>query len=432
MRKGGVTRYVLIIVLTLLSIAFVISVTNLYKIMVQEAFASSSPSFQRQELTLGSRNWFDMFQNKSTSSGPNYIDIESVSYFSNGTHLNATIWLANFTMTPTDYENVNYGMYFDADSNNRTGSGGIDYKVEINWNSERRTWERLYEEWSSSGHNKTLDKKENVSNFFGENGSYVTLYADLDSMLSPDNYRILFYAEVINFERDLDWIIDLTDWISIPSPELVLVVQPSPIPSTEGGNSIAELRINSSSADELDIDLGLPTVDGSSSNTTSITIALDSQKLRIPPFGVASTHLHVFVPFGTVSTEYTILIPANITRVHVPLNLGFGSSVPPSENKLEDQVDPLRGDPSERVSKANDEKLSKRAVFSVKVMALHEQLNAFINQWLSPLAAIYATISSIIGGILAWIYERRRRRGQKSKKYDQNKNNSNQKDHPDK
>jgi hypothetical protein len=113
-------------------------------------------------------------------------------------------------------------MYFDADSNNRTGSVGIDYKVEVNWNSERRTWERILEEWSSRRHSKTLDKKENTTDFFAQGGSYVILYADLDSMLSSDNYRIIFYAEVIDLKIGLNSIIDSTDWISIPSPELIL------------------------------------------------------------------------------------------------------------------------------------------------------------------------------------------------------------------
>jgi len=410
---------------------------NFYETMVQEAFASSSPSFQRQELTLGSGNWFDMFRNKSTSSGPDYIDIESVSYFSNGRHLNATLWLANFTMAPTDHEDVNYGMYFDADSNNRTGSGGIDYKVEINWNSERRTWERLFEEWSSSGHSKTLDKKENTTDFFGQGGSYVTLYADLDSMLSPGNYRIIFYAEVIDLKKGLNWIIDSTDWISIPSPELIFEVLPSPILLTQGGNSIAELRINSSTADELDIHLGSPTVHGT--NTTNVDIILGSETLHIPPFGVASTQLRVSVPFGIESAAYTITIPVTITPVISPLNLGFGPTVPsPSENRLSSSS--FQSDSAKRgqtlALAANDETISKSVAFSVQVMALHEQLNSFINQWVTPLTAIYASISSIIGGILAWIYEKSRRRRRKSKKYDRNNNNSvnstNQKDHSDK
>jgi hypothetical protein len=413
MQKQASIQYLHMMMLILLAILLVIPLITCYKILVQDTFAISSPSFQRQELILGSGNLLNMFNENSTVTGLKHIDIESVSYFSNGTDINATLWLANFTISPPGHENVNYGMYFDADSNNRTGSGGVDYKVEISWNNESQTWTRVFEEWSSSGKNKTLDKKVNFTDFFRKGGSYVTLSADLDSMLSPENYRILFYAEAINFFKALDWIIDSTDWMSIPPPELDFVVSPSPIVLTQGGNSIVELRINSSSADELDIDLGLPMVYGT--NTTGITIALDSKKLHIPPFAVASIPLRVSVPFGAVSTQYTITIPATITPVHRPLQAGFGPAErPPSEN--ESLNSELGGpDPSQRVSKRSDEALSKVAVFSVQVMTINEQLNILVNQWITPLTAIYTSISSIVGGILVWIYGRRRRRQQKRK-----------------
>jgi hypothetical protein len=419
MERHDTVQYLHIMTFILLAILLVIPLMTCYTIMFQDTLAASSPSFQRQEFILGSGNLLDMFNENSTVNGLKHIDIESVSYFSDGTDLNATLWLANFTIRPLGYESLNYGMYFDADSNNRTGSGGVDYKVEISWNSESQTWTRVFEEWSSSGKNKTLDKKENITDFFTKGGSYVTLSADLDPMLSPENYRILFYAEAINFIKDLDWIMDSTDWISIPPPELDFVVLPSPIVLTQGGNSVVELRINSSSTEELDIDLGLPVVHGT--NTTGITIVLDSERFQIPPFGVASIPLRVSVPFGAVSTQYTITIPATITPIHRPLQPGFGPTErSPSEN--EPLTSEIGGaDPSQRVSKKSDETLSKLAVFPIQIMTIPEQLNIFVNQWLTPLTAIYTSISSIVGGLLVWIYGRRKRQQKKKKSNDERK-----------
>src|SRR5215212_12074044 len=148
--KNSVQYLLPMIVLTLVSITLITSTTNPYKILVQDAY-SIPPHFQRQEMILGSGNWFNMTSGRPASSGPDYTDIQSVSYFSNGTCLNATLWLADFLTSPNDYENVNYGIYFDADSNNRTGLSGIDYKVEVSWNNESRTWTRVFEEWSSNG-----------------------------------------------------------------------------------------------------------------------------------------------------------------------------------------------------------------------------------------------------------------------------------------
>jgi len=415
---------------------------NAYKILVQDAFASYSPSFQRQELTLGSGSWFNVTGGSSTRGGPNYIDIQSVSYLSNGRNLNATLWLADFTSSPNEYELVDYGMYIDADSNNGTGLSGIDYKVEISWNNESRTWTRVFEEWSSSGKTKTLSEEENATNFFQDGDSYVTLFADLDSILSPNNYRVLFYAEVIDLQKQFTWIIDSTNWISIPSPELVFVVSPSPIVLTQGGESIAEVRINSSSAEELEVTFN-PYVTENSTNSKLITMRLDSEKLLIPPFGAASTHMRISITPDIQPTDYMIIMRANITALNSPLfaEQEFTQSETQKSTTNNDQdigISPSQQFVSEFVSKRiTDEPVSKSSAFSIQVKEwkFDEQLNSFVNQWITPLTAIYTAISSIVAGILGWIYGRRKTgRQEKISTNDQNNNNknSNEGNHRDK
>src|SRR5215216_2347358 len=425
MQKKGFVRFFLMIFLVLLSVALIISMTmNTYKIVVQKAFAYSSPSFQRQELTLNSGSWFDVFSGKTTRNGTNYIDIQSVSYFSNGRHLNATLWLPDFKTSPNDYELVDYGMYLDADSDNRTGLSGIDYKVEISWNNQSRTWTRVFEEWSSNGKSKTLSKEENVTDFFEDRASYVTLYADLDSMLSPNNYRVLFYAEGIDLIKiPSSWIIDSTNWISIPSPELVFVVLPSPIVLTQGEESIAEVRINSSSAEELELNIK-PEITENSTNSKLITMKLDSEKLVIPPFGAASTHIHVSITPDIQPTDYMIIMRANIITLNTPPFAEPGSTQSETQKSATNNDQgagvsrslSLREIVSEFVSKTiTDQPVSKSSVFSIQVKEwkFDEQLNSFVNQWITPLTGIYTAISSIVAGILGWIYGRRRKtRGQ--------------------
>jgi hypothetical protein len=76
----------------------------------------------------------------------------------------------------------------------------------------------------------------------------------------------------------------------------------------------------------------------------------------------------------------------------------------------------LREIVSEFVSKTiTDQPVSKSSVFSIQVKEwkFDEQLNSFVNQWITPLTGIYTAISSIVAGILGWIYGRRRKtRGQ--------------------
>ena len=438
MQRVQAAQCVAMTVVISLSIGSVIFLTNWYKVpLVQNAFASLSPSFQRQEITLGSGNWFDIFSNNRTSSGPDYADIESVSYLSNGTYLNATLWLANFEKAPNDHENVNYGMYIDADSNNMTGFHGIDYKVEISWNNESRKWTSVFEEWSSSGKIKSLHPEENATDFFGDGDgrSYVTLSANLDSILSPGNYKVLFYAEVIDKKvYPFHWIIDSTNWISIPSPKLALVVLPDPIVLIQGEkDSIAEVRVNSSTPDELDVNLSLPLEN--TSNSGLMAMKLDSEKLHVPPFGEASTHLHVSVSPDIDPTNYRRIVRANVAVANTPLfaEIAGGSNESGTEKRSSNNGEDshVKSVP-ELVSKISDQTVSKSSVFSLQVRqwSLEEQLSSFVNQWITPLSAIYTSLSSIVAGILGWIYGRRRSRQRRNNDY--HGNNNNQRNLPDK
>jgi hypothetical protein len=99
-----------------------------------EVFAVS-PSFPRQEVEpisiTDKRNDYNL-------TAHNYVDIQSVNYLSDGNFLNATIWLDSFENLPSGWSinvsmsqySVGYGMYIDADFNDKTGIQGIDYRIE--------------------------------------------------------------------------------------------------------------------------------------------------------------------------------------------------------------------------------------------------------------------------------------------------------------
>jgi hypothetical protein len=253
-------------------------------------------------------------------------------------------------------------------------------------------------------------------------------------MLSPNNYRVFFYAEGINYlQKQFSWIIDSTNWISVPSPEPVFVISPSPIVLTEGGESIAEVRINSSSAEELEVDIN-PIVTENSSNSGLITMSLDSEKLLIPPFGAASTHMRVSTTSGIEPTDYMGIMRANITTPLCPQRSaepGFTQSET-QETAINNGPDSLIFELTEFVSNTiTCEPVYKSPVFSIQVKEwdLDEQLNSFVNQWVTPLTTIYTALSSIVAGVLGWIYGRRRerktRRPEKRAIEDQNNKNNN-------
>ena len=52
---------------------------------------------------------------------------------------------------PPPNEEVDYGMFIDADFDNKTGWGGIDYKVELGWDNQSKVWNKVLEKWSYFG-----------------------------------------------------------------------------------------------------------------------------------------------------------------------------------------------------------------------------------------------------------------------------------------
>jgi hypothetical protein len=63
-----------------------------------------------------------------SNNGDPSTGIQGVTYFSDGKILYATLWLFqpfNSTLSK-DRGQINYGMFIDADANNKTGVGGID------------------------------------------------------------------------------------------------------------------------------------------------------------------------------------------------------------------------------------------------------------------------------------------------------------------
>ncbi len=387
---------------------------------LQDTFATSSPSFLRQEIPPSSENFFDVFKGEITPNGPDYVDIQSVSYSSDGKHLNVTIWLRNFTSFPSDHEYVNYGMYFDIDSNNRTGLRGIDYKIEISWNNTEKTWTKSFEEWSSDGNTKTLSKVP-AQNFNEEGKSYVTLSVEMDTMLSPNSYKTLFYSEVLDLtDQPYFWLVDATNWIYIPAPELNLSVSPGDsIVLVQGEKSTVEVRINSTTADAIILDLYPLTENNNSSVLMNFDSLKGSERIQIAPYGVGSTHLQISAAPHAEPTLYTMTLLSNVTPISEPLFINPRFTQPTAGDKSDnDGTDD--GAALARLIEAKyvtDEIALKQSTFSLEVKrwAFEEQLNNFVNQWVTPLTAIYTAISAIISGILGWIYGRKQRRERKKK-----------------
>ena len=306
----------LIFLSTLIMIAMTSS-PNLH-IASQRAFAES-PAFGRQTIIDDSSDWLDVWRGENTHSGSNYIDIEAANYYSDGRTLNATLWLPSFKEIPTSGKKINYGMYIDADLNNRTGIKGIDYKVEIEWDNKSKTWTRVFEEWSSTGKSRTLSIQHNYTGFFEKDGDYVLLYIDLNDILSPSRYKVLFYAEEV---KGLNWIMDSPKWIYIPPPEFVVLTFPKSVELRAGEQKTLEVQLNSTNGFQPFFHLYTTLASQKKQEQEQqqhqeapedISFTFKFDKSRIPSYGLATTPLTIVTSKDANISPHTSFIFANFT-----------------------------------------------------------------------------------------------------------------------
>lgn len=267
--------------------------------------AAGSPSFPNHEIIDAKLDWIDMKTRNYTKGGDRSTDIESVDYFSDGKSLNATLWLYfPFKVQPrSSDENVNYGMYVDSDYDESTGYGGIDYKVEIGWNNQSKQWTKVVEKWSHFGESVVLSNQTLPYSTFSKQGAhYVQLSVDLEHMLWPKKYKVIFYGEV---NRGGSYRTDFTRWVAIPPLELTVSTSPKSVELKKGEQKTIEIRINTTQGYEPTVNLEATS---QSKNilfdfTHNDTKLVPVYKLRIPSYGIAT------IPLTISSSDYASIGP---------------------------------------------------------------------------------------------------------------------------
>ena len=276
-----------------------------------------SPPFPNQESIDPKLDWINMKTREFTNDGDRSTDIESIDYYSDGKTLNATLWLYfPFNPTPSpSYENVNYGMFINSDFNDDTGFGGIDYKVEISWNNQGKNWTKVVEKWSRFGEVLILDNRTIPYADFaaeGTGGHYVLLSADLDTMLSPEKYKVVFYGE-IKKKDDGIFRTDFTRMVAIPPLELSISTSPNSVELRKGETKTIEVKVSTAQGYEPTVNLNA----SSQSNdiilglTQNDTSPIPTSELRIPSYGVATIPLTITSTDGAVVGPKTLFIFAN-------------------------------------------------------------------------------------------------------------------------
>ncbi len=302
--------------------------------------------FPRQEVNTGIHDGIQISQNFSvpgdsqyTRSKPNYTnpldnatDIQMITYFSiDGKILNATLWLGGeVELDPGKFGagTVVYGLLVDSDNNKDTGKYGVDFQKELQWNSELKSWNSLFVEYSSSEHSRTISIESNSTEFYGEDQKYVLIPLEMDSITSPGHFRVLYYTVVI-YTNDSDqtgassysakesisdnaskMLVDLSSWIDIPPPTYSFSTTPPIIEIVRGGELEIGIQLVSSSGMLPDAVSFIPVDDSSeisiehtseeTLNETTSGISPASFRIRIPTD--ANLGLHTIPTLVNIST----------------------------------------------------------------------------------------------------------------------------------
>jgi hypothetical protein len=363
---------------------------------------AASPSFGYQEVRDPFRDIIDVKCLKDvkaidvnncqhTNEGNQSTDIVATDYFSDGRLLNATLWLFSHIKESSrnsinNHEETNYGMFIDADSNQKTGWQGIDYQVEDSRKDGR--WYRTFYEFSSLSSPRILEQKNYTEQFYNKNGKYVTLYADLHAMGSPAKYRVMFYAEEVLSNTAgaiLFWKDDFTNWIDIPRPDVSLLATPSHIVLRPGQQDSFGIQLTSNTSLVPQVSNFMVKENTNNVQLHFVTNPLYTSSSNEPAY------LEVTIPEDAKIGTYNIPIVANVTQTStIPNIFGFKNLVLNTAYEFDNVNLPIT---------------------VVKRMNIGEELAEFNKTWVEPLSGIYTFIGGFFtGGLAQWIYRRTSRK----------------------
>jgi hypothetical protein len=271
-----------------------------------------SPSFSTQEIIEPQHNDLQPDPNSTcpdsvNSSLQDYIhipDISAVSYYSNGTILNATVILSQQFKNVSSY--VAYHMIIGPQSGyDYAGHGRHTYVDTIYSENDPQKWKRWIYEQFSNGFQRTVYKNENYSGFFNRENDTISFSLDLSKIGYPSNYLLSFDAQdgFSYGENQFCNLIDTTHWYPIPLPSFTISMVPSSVEIRPG--------------EEIDIELTAKANIDASSNITfyprdinGLQISVNPKKISIPPLG------------------------SNVSSITIKARDSFGDRLLPSVNNL--------------------------------------------------------------------------------------------------
>jgi hypothetical protein len=226
-----------------------ISLLPVYPPLMQ-TFAAS-PAFDQNFITdeqiSNQRNdWVQTYGNDSTHLRSDYTNLMAVDYFSNGTTLDTTFWLASNFENASTYsqplKRIRYGMLIAIASLPPTsGYNGANYNFYIE--AVDGKWSEYLYQLSSTGSSALIDSKINYTEPFAGTTmgpGYIKLRLDLKSINYPTAYGLSFYTAESFKSNEVR---DFTGWIAIPPATIDILTHPENIVIRQGEKHLIPAEI---------------------------------------------------------------------------------------------------------------------------------------------------------------------------------------------
>ena len=325
----------------------VVAIAKLNDYAGDRTFAQSSPSsFIYEEIIDNYDDWQNI--TLKDTNGNLLTDILSVTFFSDGRNINATIWLHepfyhNDRRQTISKSNLTFGILIDADFNVKTGTEGIDYNIAINREYNKSSnnsslmykWTKVFEQWSSNllpieRMEKRVVDIENATDIFAYRKNFIHISLDAEKIGFPNQYRIIFYT-IEKRGGGIPWILDFTKWLNIPGPNIEVSTEPTSLDLVAGENKTVELKIKSSTGFKPEVNLyaiNLP---------HRADAGFTYNNLTVPTFGQANTPMWLKFPSDADPRPYIITILTNSTipeeSIEGTTDLNEEFLIPPLERK---------------------------------------------------------------------------------------------------
>ena len=195
-----------------------------------------------------------------------FINLASASYYLiDGNSFNATLWIKSFnalTSINTLNGSIIYGILIDSDPYTNTGINGVDYDLQLELNSSKKSATKELKEISVDGDTKTITfNEENYTDIVQKEKKYINLNLDLDDIQSPSAFDVLFYAmfDPLNKEsndscnHDSCKLLDYLKWINIPPPTVNLSTNTDSMNLRQDSGEVLTIYATSKSTSNIEI-----------------------------------------------------------------------------------------------------------------------------------------------------------------------------------